>query len=271
VARFEEGGTLTWLPIVAGQSPPTADAGCVSQAAAVLKTRAAADLLGATPMDAPEGFIPHPISGKLYVAMTENEDRLPAGEGDAEEQVNVANPRGPNPHGHILELIPPGADGARDPSADSFAWDILVLCGDPAKPEDSALFHPDTSAAGWFTDPDNLSVDPQGRLWIATDGPPPDGIADALYVMDTEGDARGLSKLFYIPPVGAECCSPAFTPDATSLFISVQHPGELRLEDNEDAEAFDQQGTTWPDFAEGLPARPSVVVLSRDDGRVIGA
>ena len=270
VARFEADGALRWIPLVAGEGPLTAEAGFASQADVALRTRAAADLAGATPMDAPEGFIPHPLTGKLYVAMTENEDRLPLGEGDAAEQANVANPRGPNPHGHILELVPPGENGVRDPAAAVFAWDVLVLCGDPAKPEEGARFHPDTSAAGWFTDPDNLSVDPQGRLWVSTDGPPPEGIADALYVMDTEGPARGLPKLFYIPPVGSECCSPAFTPDGASLFIAVQHPGELRLEDNEDAEAFDEQGATWPDFADGMPARPSVVVLTRDGGGPIG-
>jgi len=62
----------------------------------------------------------------------------------------------------------------------------------------------------------------------------------------------------------------AHTPDSASLFIAVQHPGELRLEDNEDAEAFDEQGATWPDFAGGMPARPSVVVLTRDGGGPIG-
>lgn len=270
VARFEADGTLRWIPLVAGEGPLTAEAGFATQADVVLNTRVAADLSGATPMDAPEGFIPHPLTGKIYVAMTENEDRLPANEGDVAEQVNAANPRGPNPHGHILELLPPGANGARDAAAEVFGWDVFVLCGDPASAEDGALFHPDTTASGWFTDPDNLSVDPEGRLWVATDGPPPFGIADALYVMDTEGPARGLPKLFYIPPVGSECCSPAFTPDGGSLFISVQHPGELRIEDDEDAESFDEQGTTWPDFAEGGPARPSVVVLTRTDGAPVG-
>ncbi len=270
VARFEPDGTMHWLPMVAGIGPLTAAAGFASQADVVLNTRSAADLLGATPMDAPEGFIPHPVTGKIYVAMTENEDRLPMGNGEAAEQANVANPRGPNPHGHILELVPPGVDGARDVAAEVFAWNIFVLCGDPQVAEEGAMFHPDTTANGWFTDPDNLSVDPAGRLWVATDGPPPAGMADALYVMDTEGPGRALPKLFYIAPVGSECCSPAFTPDGTSLFISVQHPGALRMEDDEDAEDLTQVGTRWPDFAEGMPPRPALIVLTRTDGQIVG-
>ncbi len=272
VARFDSDGTMHWIPLTAGQGPLTSDAGFHSQADVVLNTRAAADLVGATPMDAPEGFIVHTGTGKLYVAMTENEDRLPKAEGaDAREQVNTANPRGPNPHGHLLELVAPGAPAKPDYAAVSFRWDVFILCGDPAKPEDQAMFHPATTASGWFTDPDNLAVDPAGRLWVTTDGPPPEGIADSVYVMDTEGPGRALPKLFYIAPVGSECCSPTFTPDAASIFLSVQHPGELRMADNEDATSMDDAGTAWPDFTPGMPARPSLVVLSRSDRGVVGS
>jgi uncharacterized protein len=271
VARFESDGSMRWIPLVAGEGPLTAAAGFASQADVVLNTRAAADLAGATPMDAPEGFIVHPKTGKLYVAMTENEDRLPMGEGESEEQVNPANPRGPNPHGHLLELVPPGGMDAPDFAAESFAWDVFVLCGDPAKPEDGAMFNPATSANGWFTDPDNLAVDPSGRLWVSTDGPPPEGVADALYVMDTEGAGRALPRLFYVAPVGSECCSPTFTPDGKTVFVSVQHPGELRMADDEDATSIADAGTLWPDFIADHPARPSLIVLSRDDQAVVGS
>ncbi|WP_426230092.1 PhoX family protein [Pararhizobium sp. DWP3-4] len=270
VAKFASDGTMVWLPLVAGQGPLTAEAGFATQADVVLNTRAAADLVGATPMDAPEGFVPHHGTGKLYVAMTENEDRLAAGKGGERETVNIANPRGPNPHGHLLELVPPGAPDKPDHAADTFTWDVFVLCGDPAKPEDEAMFNPATTASGWFTDPDNLGVDPAGRLWVTTDGPPPEGIADSLYVMDTEGPGRALPKLFYIAPVGSECCSPTFTPDGTAVFVSIQHPGELRLADNEDATTIADAGTAWPDFADGMPARPSLIVITRDDKGVVG-
>ncbi|ATN35144.1 phosphatase [Rhizobium sp. ACO-34A] len=271
VAKFSSDGTMQWLPLVAGEGPLTAEAGFKSQADVVLNTRGAADLLGATPMDAPEGFVVHPKTGKLYVAMTENEDRLPAGEGEEREQVNFANPRGPNPHGHLLELVPPGSSDKPDFAAESFRWDVFVLCGNPAVAEEGAMFHPATSENGWFTDPDNLSVDPDGRLWVATDGPPPAGIADALFVMDTEGEGRALPKLFYVAPVGSECCSPTFTPDGKTVFVSIQHPGELRFDDDEDATSIADAGTSWPDFKDGLPARPALIVLSRDDRETLGS
>lgn len=271
VAKFASDGTMAWVPLVAGEGPLTAEAGFATQADVVLNTRAAADLVGATPMDGPEGFIPHTGTGKIYVAMTENEDRLPAGGGDEAETVNIANPRGPNPHGHLLELVPPGAPEKPDHAADTFNWDVFVLCGNPAVPADECRYHPDTTANGWFTDPDNIGVDPSGRIWVATDGPPPEGIADAVYAMDTEGPGRALPRLFYIPPVGSECCSPAFTPDGKTLFLSVQHPGALRLDDNEDATSVADAGTNWPDHREGMPARPSVVVITKQGGGVVGS
>ena len=225
VARFDADGVLTWLPLIQGAGPLTPENGFASQADVSLRTRMAADLVGATPMDAPEGFFPHPKTGRIYVAMTENEDRLPTGEGDAAEQVNLANPRAPNPDGHILELTPPGAPDRPDHAAETFAWDVFILCGDPSDPASGAMCNPATSANGWFTDPDNISVDPAGRLWVTTDGPPDAGFNDALYAMDTEGPGRALPRLFYLPPVGSEVCSPAFTPDGKTMFISVQHPG----------------------------------------------
>jgi secreted PhoX family phosphatase len=55
------------------------------------------------------------------------------------------------------------------------------------------------------------------------------------------------------------------------VFISVQHPGELRMEDDEDAESIAELGTLWPDFVAGTPARPAVIVLTRTDGAMVGS
>ena len=270
-ARFDAEGKMTWLPLVQGQGPLTPENGFHTQADVMLRTRMAADLLGATPMDAPEGFTPDPKTGKIYIAMTENEDRLPAGEGDAGEQVNFANSRAPNPDGHILELTPPGSPDAPDHAATDYTWDAFILCGDPKDASSHAMCNPATSDNGWFTDPDNLSVDPAGRLWVTTDGPPDAGFNDALYAMDTEGAGKALPKLFYSPPVGSEVCSPCFTPDGKTMFLSIQHPGELRLTDGEDAESLEDAGTNWPDFKPGMGPRPSLVVITKDDGGVIGS
>ena len=256
VARFEDDGTMAWLPLVHGEGPLTAANGFESQGQVLIETRRAADLLGATPMDGPEGYAPNPATGRIYIALTENEDR---------ETEAAPNPRAPNDHGHILELIPPGADeGAADHAAERFRWAVFILCGDPTDPAQRAAYHPQTSDDGWFTDPDNIGFDPQGRMWVCTDGVQPQG-HDGLYAMDTQGDGRALPKLFYSPPSGGECCSPWFTPDGTAMFLSVQHPGDGDLESLADAT------TLWPDFADGMPPRPSLIVITKDDGGPIGS
>ena len=89
---------------------------------------------------------------------------MTAERGDGRD-VNAANPRAPNP-----ERPCAGAGAARRPdgridhAAARYGWDIFILCGDPAKPEAQARYHPDTSANGWFTDPDNIAFDPAGRM-----------------------------------------------------------------------------------------------------------
>ncbi|MFC4254841.1 PhoX family protein [Croceibacterium xixiisoli] len=247
VARFDGDGTVHWLPLIWGQGPLTPENGFANQGDVLIETRRAADLLGATPMDSPEGFEPNPVTGHVYIALTGNGDRT---------EPNPANPRAANNHGHILEMIPPnGANGQPDHGADSFAWDVFILCGDPKNPQDQAQFHADTSRQGWFVEPDNIGFDPAGRLWVCSDGP---GIRghDGLWVMDTTGPKRGLPRLFYNPPIQSECCSPAFTPDGQTLFLSIQHPSER-------AANLAEVLTGWPDFAPGQPPRPAVIAIVR--------
>jgi secreted PhoX family phosphatase len=254
-ARFNDDGTLDWLPLVHGHGPLTAANGFASQAEVLINTRRAADLLGATPMDAPEGYEPNPLTGRVYIALTGGVKRPPG-------RQNAANPRVGNRHGHIIELVPPDRDGKPDATADRFRWEFFVMCGDPGNPRDEARFHPATSNDGWFVEPDNLGFDPRGRLWVCSDGPGPK-LHDGLWAMDTEGPGRALPKLFYSPPNGSECCSPAFTPDGRNLFLSVQHPSER-------SPSQSTVLTRWPDFRSGVPPRPSVIVITRDDGGSIG-
>ncbi|MEM9689875.1 MAG: alkaline phosphatase PhoX, partial [Pseudomonadota bacterium] len=137
-------------------------------------------------------------------------------------------------------------------------WDIMVRCGDPNDPAVGAAWNENTSNNGWFGSPDNCAVDPSGRLWVATDGNEDTGAADGVWAMETEGDRRGTGKAFFRAPVGAEVCGPRFTPDGKSLFVAVQHPGDGG------GATFENPKTRWPDFADGMPPRPSVVVIRRD-------
>ncbi|HYC02374.1 MAG TPA: PhoX family phosphatase [Azospirillaceae bacterium] len=272
VARYDADGTLAWLPLVHGQGPLTAKNGFKDQGDVLIEARIAATLLGATRMDRPEDVEVNPKTGKVYVTLTNNESRLKEGFADLATP-NAANPRAENAWGHIVEMIPP--DG--DHTASTFRWEILLKAGDPSKPEVAASFNPATSKDGWFSCPDNLAVDGQGRLWVGTDQGSKwtytSGKCDGLYGMETEGALRGTAKLFFRVPVGAELTGPCFTPDDKTLFVSVQHPGcdavENFTKSGLDA-TFEDPGTRWPDFDDKTPPRPSVVVITKQGGGVIG-
>lgn len=263
VARFDPDGTMEWLPLVYGQGPLTEANGFKSQADVLIESRRAADLLKPTPMDRPEDIEPNPANGHVYVMLTNNTKRKP-------DQVNDANPRPDNKFGHIIEIVE--ADG--DFTATKGTWEILLKCGDPSVADVGATFSTATTANGWFGMPDNCSVDSEGRLWVATDGNSPSGTGrtDGVWAVDTAGDARGTSRLFFRVPVGAEMCGPRVLSDLETMFVAVQHPGDGG--DDWDAfgrlSYFEDPSTRWPDFKDGMPPRPSVVVITRQGGGRIG-
>lgn len=260
VARFDEDGTVEWMPLVHGTGPLTAENGFNSQADVMIDTRIAADLLGATPMDRPEDAQPGP-NGTAYIMLTNNTRRQP-------DQVNAANPRPESSFGHIIEIKEDGEDHA----ATTGTWSILVKCGDPTIEEVGAQWNPETSENGWFGSPDNCAIDAEGRLWISTDqgsGWGKTGKSDGLYALETEGDLRGHSKLFFRCPVGGELCGPYFHDSGETLFLAVQHPGTDGTKDFKGFErnsTFEDPATRWPDFDPAMPPRPSVVVVTKQGG-----
>jgi secreted PhoX family phosphatase len=252
-ARFEEGGKMTWLPLVHGQGPLTAENGFNNQGDVVINARRAGDLLKATPMDRPEDVEPNKVNGRVYVALSNNGQRKP-------EEVNPANPRAKNDHGHIVEMTPKDGDHASTEGT----WEILIAAGRPGT-HAGTKYHPDTSADGWLTCPDNVTFDSKGRLWIATDSGEIAGIADGLYACDVSGAGRALTRQFFAAPQGAEVCGPTFTADDRTLFLAIQHPGEGK------GSSYETPTTRWPDFKDGQPPRPSVIVITKKDGGVIGS
>jgi secreted PhoX family phosphatase len=255
VARFNADGTLDWMPLVHGEGPLNADNGFMSQADVVIEARRAGDLLGATKMDRPEDVQPNAMTGKVYCMLTNNTRRK---EGDE----NAANPRANNAFGHIIEISETDGDFASTRST----WEILLKCGDPSVAEVGASFSSATTTNGWFGMPDNCAIDADGRLWVSTDGNSErrTGRTDGLWAVDTDGDARATSKLFFRVPVGAEMCGPLFDPTGETVFLAVQHPGDEGLA------TYEQPATRWPDFRDDMPVRPAVVAVTRQGGGKIG-
>lgn len=245
-ARFNDDGTGEWLPLIAGAGNLR---GWTVPGVATF-SRLAADSEGATPMDRPEDIEVNPVNHRVYIALTNNTTR------DA-DGVDSANPRGPNTHGHILELT----ENRGDAASRSFTWDIFILCGDPADSEQETYFAGfDKSQLDSISAPDNFAFDRNGNLWIATDGQPSRlNQADSIYVVPTAGPERGRIRRFMTGVPGGELAGPEFTPDFETLFVSVQHPGE--------GDGLEEPTSTFPD---GDFPRPSVVAAHKEGGGVIG-
>jgi len=261
VARFADNGTVRWIDLVHGKNGLTAKNGFASQVDVLIEARRAADTVGATRMDRPEDVEFNKYTGSIFVMLTSNATR---GE---KTPVNKANPRAKNRFGHIIEITPPrDGNGEADHTAATCTWEIFALAGNPADPAHGARYHKDQAATGtWFAAPDNVAFDHKGRIYVLTDqgsGQKRNKIPDGVFAADANGPGKGLFKLLFACPVGAEMCGGAFTPDERTLFLSVQHPGE--------GTAFDAPNTRWPDFKDGMPPRPSVVAVYRPDGKRIG-
>ena len=260
VARFDADGSGRWLPLRHGAGPLTAANGFADQGEVVIKTRQAADLLGATKMDRPEWLAIDPRSGEVFCTLTNNSNRGRSGQ----PGTDAANPRAENAMGHIIRWKEDGDfDGA------TFRWTHLVLAGDPANERPDARGN---ITGDIFACPDGLTFDARGVLWIQTDAH-----ASQMYrgefarVGNNQMLACDLSsgeiRRFMTGPVNCEVTGAAFTPDGTTVFVNIQHPGETPLDRSDPAEPM--RFSKWPDGA-GRP-RSATVVIRKKDGGVIGS
>lgn len=257
VAKFNEDGSLEWLPLIQGVGALTPENGFHSQADVVIEARRAGDLVGGTKMDRPEGIAIHPHTGQVYVSLTYNYKRKP-------EEVNPANTRPYNFYGQIVELLPPDKDHA----AKVYGWTMFLRGGDPKWEEDGAYYASPVTENGWLACPDNLAFDPAGRLWVGTDSQPKFiDRNDSLYAVETSGERRGATRLFFNCPSGAEVTGPCFTPDGETLFLSVQAPGDNIFT----YATFETPNSRWPDFRDDVPPRPSVIAITKKGGGIIGS
>ncbi|MDA8372059.1 MAG: PhoX family phosphatase [Nocardiopsaceae bacterium] len=242
------GGSGEWVPLCSARES-FVDGFTVAEV--LVHTRLAADKAGATKMDRPEDIEPSPATGKVYCALTNNSAREPG-------QADEPNPRGPNKHGHILEIT----EERNDAGATTFGWSVPLVCGDPEDP-DTYYSGFDKSKVAAVSAPDNLCFDEHGNLWISTDGQPGGlGVNDALHVMPVEGKYRGELKTFATVPKGAEACGPFITEDNKTVFLAPQHPG--------DGGTAEEPTSHWPDGGDSVP-RPSVVSIWHTKGRKIGS
>jgi len=249
-------GTGSWRRLCTDTTSYVAD---MTVADVLIDTRLAADKVAPTKMDRPEDVEPNPVNGKVYAALTNNSNRgtsYPADEANPLTSSMVRAALGEplasksgNRNGYVLELTPTNGNHA----STSFTWDLMLVCGDPDAPE--------TYFAGFDKDkvspiscPDNVAFDAAGNLWISTDGNVL-GSNDGVFRVPTSGPQRGYVKQFLTVPRGAEACGPLISADDQTLFVAVQHPGEI------DGATFEAQASTWP-HTHDYP-RPGVIAAYR--------
>lgn len=254
-ARFDASGQGAWLELTNG------DNGHADQAEVLVHARLAASARGATPMDRPEWVAIHPRTAEVFVSLTNNSQRGAPGR----PPVDAANPRANNLGGHIMRWTEAGADAA----ATTFTWSHFVLAGDPAVPGTDARYP--SPQADAFGAPDGLHFDSAGLLWIQTDmsgqaigkGTYANLGNNALLCADL---ATGSIKRFLTGPNGSEITGCVVTPDRSTLFVNIQHPGETS--DSGGARA----NSAWPDGSEPGSARPrsAIVAVRQRNGGAVG-
>ena len=201
-----------------------------AQGAILIDAHFAASAAGVTCTARPEDTIIKE-DGTLFVAFTSG---TAGGDGGPDKAIFV----GPNgetdyEYGWIMKL----EEDDRDPAALSFTWSMLATGGEVAQ-----------GGAG-FANPDNLTLDNSGNLWMVTDmstsnqnvaiptrtengtalsGSDLTGVFgnNSLWYIPLSGDDAGEVYPFAIGPMECECTGLFFDRDNSNLFLSVQHPGE---------------------------------------------
>ena len=261
-----------------------------AQGAILIDAHFAASAAGVTCTARPEDTIIKE-DGTLFVAFTSG---TAGGDGGPDKAIFV----GPNgetdyEYGWIMKL----EEDDRDPAALSFTWSMLATGGEVAQ-----------GGAG-FANPDNLTLDNSGNLWMVTDmstsnqnvaiptrtengtalsGSDLTGVFgnNSLWYIPLSGDDAGVYP-FAIGPMECECTGLFFDRDNSNLFLSVQHPGEkngirqnMATESRDfamlatDGTTFKQQrqvplGSNWPSGKADRPPLPGVVAIRRQEGNKI--
>jgi secreted PhoX family phosphatase len=241
VARFNEDGTGDWLELTI-DDPVIQAAGFSSQAEVVTYARLAADALGATPMDRPEWISVAP-NRDVFCTLSNNVLR---GRGDA-PGADAVNPLAPNNDGHIIRWR-----DTQNHVGTRFEWSIFVIAENTHGEEDERT----------FSDPDGLWIDPNGRMFILTDGGQQKGLNNQLLVASVYDDPKDLDiRRLFTGVTGDEITGITVTDNRRFMFVNIQHPGN----GNPGVTNFPapQDGTTLP--------RDCTIVIKRKDKGVVGS
>ncbi len=286
VARFDAGdpagddmGSGVWIPLTT--TNPVLAAFNMTIDDILVHARVAADRVGATKMDRPEWVTVAP-DGRVYATLTNNSRRGHSTADPAENPNSVADEANPrvstsatsssrrgNQYGSIVRWTEAGDAGAL-----TFSWDIFIFAGDPTNPAGLNGYLPGGNINGAiFGSPDGIWADPDGRIWIQTDMSVP-GVGAYVNmpnaVMVAADPNTKEVRRFLVGPKACEVTGVCTTPDQRTMFVDIQHPGESLTFTTIPGQ--EQAISNWPDkraLGQGRP-RSSTVIVTKDDGGIIG-
>lgn len=195
----------------------------ISQAEILVNCDKACNIAGATPCNRCEDIEISPADKSVYIAFTNNKQKK-------------------DYHGSIIRLI----EKNNDHTEAEFTWEVFAAGG----------------ADTGFSCPDNLYFDSKSNLWVLCDiasGSVNKGVYqpfrnNSLFMIPTSGSSKGKAFRFASGPADTEMCGSVFSPDESSMFLSIQHPGENTL-------SLSNPTSRWPDFGNELP-KPAVVAIT---------
>lgn len=215
-----------WIPLD-WKKQPVLQKKFKNQTEVLIRAREASKLVGATELNRPEDIEIDPITGNIFVSLTNNKSKNDF-------------------HGSILKI-----------EETNGAFDSLTF--------KAVTFKAGGKESG-FSCPDNLAFDLSGNLWITSDISGSDMNRDdnlyrpfknnSLFVIPRYGQDSGKVIRVASAPKDAELTGPWFSPDGKTLFLSVQHPGEQTRDKNNPT-------SKWPFDKDGIP-KPAVIAISGD-------
>jgi uncharacterized protein len=258
------------------------------QGAILIDAHYAANAVGASCTARPEDTEIAP-DGSLIIAFTSGS--ISSSDGSPDLRIFKGTDGKSFEYGWLMRLV----EQQNQPQAMNFNWSMIATGGEPA---DGGL---------GFANPDNLAIDGGGNIWMVTDissdkynralpsrqdaSDKPVSPSDlrglygngSIWFLPTTGADAGKAFLFGIGPMESETTGPCFCRDQQTLFLSIQHPGEIAgtrkdLADESrqfamrttDGKEFIQTrkvpiGSNWPTLKPNAPPQPSVVAIRKVD------
>lgn len=218
VAQLETG---RWLPLDINSDPRLKEA-FKDQTELLVRTREAAKILGATPLDRPEDIEVDPKNGDVYVALTNNKAKG-------------------NYHGSILKIK------ERDKKDLKFKHETFKSGGaaNGFSCPDNMVF--DKNGNLWLTS--DISGGSIGKGAYAGFG------NNALFLIPRRGKQAGEVIKIASAPNDAEFTGPCFSADEKTLFLSVQHPGEK-------TKNIPYYTSNWPSKKKRTKPRSAVIAIT---------